>query len=321
MATPAVLFASNKVINPYVGSKGSLPKVPAVDPLLQQVNQYSFNQLNNGTYRSNPPATNTIDNSKAIRDLTLQAQLNPRGTPLRVETINSTLYGTPIRQATDYLASTRIVAGSPTLQTFTNFVGYGNAATVDSFLGPSDPSYLVSNRDGTRTYHMGEGQSTGSLATQVSSLAVPLFSNASRSAGSLLLRAEPRPSITAPSTVVQRTNAQLVSDVAVRAERKIGGTGAVAGVAKHGYADDLLTRYQQIYGDRGLSTEVRYLNGQVWQKGMGLRDTVRLDVVEGPVERQPPCSTISLVVPLFLQQELIKYNQVPGWGRVFRFTR
>jgi hypothetical protein len=38
-----------------------------------------------------------------------------------------------------------------------------------------------------------------------------------------------------------------------------------------------------MFGDRGLSTEVRYLNGQVWQPGMPLKGTVRLDVVEGPL--------------------------------------
>jgi len=48
------------------------------------------------------------------------------------------------------------------------------------------------------------------------------------------------------------------------------------------YADQLLTRYQQMFGDRGLSTEVRYLNGQVWQPGMPVRGSIRLDVVEGP---------------------------------------
>jgi len=45
----------------------------------------------------------------------------------------------------------------------------------------------------------------------------------------------------------------------------------------------VLTRYQRMFGDRGLSTEVRYINGRPWQPGDGLRGTVRLDVVEGPI--------------------------------------
>lgn len=44
-----------------------------------------------------------------------------------------------------------------------------------------------------------------------------------------------------------------------------------------------MTRYQRMFGDRGLNTEVRYLNGQPWQPGMLTNDSIRLDVVEGPV--------------------------------------
>ena len=81
-----------------------------------------------------------------------------------------------------------------------------------------------------------------------------------------------------------RTNAQLVQDVATRADawgtRQGLGLGPRAGTLKHSYADDLLTRYQSRFGDRGLSTEVPYLNGQA---GVGGRGSVRLDVVEGPL--------------------------------------
>jgi hypothetical protein len=54
---------------------------------------------------------------------------------------------------------------------------------------------------------------------------------------------------------------------------------------KHGYADRFLRHYQGIFGQRGLSTEARYLGGKVWEPGMGLKDTVRLDVVEGTLKR------------------------------------
>jgi hypothetical protein len=60
-------------------------------------------------------------------------------------------------------------------------------------------------------------------------------------------------------------------------------TGSREGVLKHGYADRLLRRYQQMYGDRGLSTEVRYKNGVPWVQGMGTNSSVRLDVVDGPL--------------------------------------
>ena len=57
------------------------------------------------------------------------------------------------------------------------------------------------------------------------------------------------------------TNRQLVQKSATLAERAIGGTGGVAGTAKHQYASKLLNRYQRIYGDRGLLTNHSFNNG------------------------------------------------------------
>lgn len=57
------------------------------------------------------------------------------------------------------------------------------------------------------------------------------------------------------------TNGQLVESAALRAERAIGGKGAVAGTAKHQYANKLLNRYQKIYGDRGLIPNYSFNNG------------------------------------------------------------
>lgn len=47
------------------------------------------------------------------------------------------------------------------------------------------------------------------------------------------------------------TNPQLVQKSATLAERAIGGQGPVAGIAKHKYANQLLDRYQKIYGYKG----------------------------------------------------------------------
>ena len=91
--------------------------------------------------------------------------------------------------------------------------------------------------------------------------------------------------VLAAESAVGRTNAQLVQEIANRAEAWGGrqglGLGSRAGTLKHGYADRLLTRYQRLYGDRGLSTEIPYLNGQA---GVGGRGSIRLDVVEGPFD-------------------------------------
>ncbi|MEU3743772.1 MULTISPECIES: RHS repeat-associated core domain-containing protein [Streptomyces] len=63
------------------------------------------------------------------------------------------------------------------------------------------------------------------------------------------------------------SNLELIQAIATRAEAKVGGSGAVAGTKKHAYADKLLTRYQGIYGSRGLVTEQSYLNGAVVPHG------------------------------------------------------
>ncbi|WP_159292032.1 hypothetical protein, partial [Tenacibaculum maritimum] len=73
------------------------------------------------------------------------------------------------------------------------------------------------------------------------------------------------------------TNVQLVSKVAIKAERAIGGTGRFAGTAKHTYATNLLRRYQSVYGNRGLRTNV-YFNGR---NGRGFLDV--LDEASGAI--------------------------------------
>jgi hypothetical protein len=92
-----------------------------------------------------------------------------------------------------------------------------------------------------------------------------------------------------PESAMVRSNAQLVQDVCTRADtwaRREGltGTAQQLGTWKHGYADRLLTRYQEMFGDGGLTTEVRYINGAPWQRGIDpLTGSIRLDVVEGPL--------------------------------------
>jgi RHS repeat-associated protein len=67
------------------------------------------------------------------------------------------------------------------------------------------------------------------------------------------------------------TDLQLVTRAAQNAEAAIGGTGRFAGTAKHTYAKNLLSRYQSIYGDRGLSLGSNYFNGPA---GRGFLDVV-----------------------------------------------
>lgn len=53
---------------------------------------------------------------------------------------------------------------------------------------------------------------------------------------------------------------ELVQKAAIKAENAIGGKGPVAGTKKHKYANNLLSRYQNMYGDRGLEFNYYFNN-------------------------------------------------------------
>ena len=75
------------------------------------------------------------------------------------------------------------------------------------------------------------------------------------------------------------SDADFLREVARRAERKIGGTGAVAGTHKHIYSEKLLNRYQRMTGQRGnLVTEQSYLGGT--QVSRGTPGSARPDVYD-----------------------------------------
>ena len=81
-----------------------------------------------------------------------------------------------------------------------------------------------------------------------------------------------------------RNTINFLRDVASRAERKIGGVGAVPGTRKHAYAAELVERYQRRYGavGGGLTVEQSYRGGRHLGQSVNVRGSVRLDVVEGP---------------------------------------
>jgi RHS repeat-associated protein len=86
--------------------------------------------------------------------------------------------------------------------------------------------------------------------------------------------AEPDAPFGVPST--NPTNQELLQAIATRAELHVGRPGAVPGTLKHTYAETLLNRYQNIYGYRGLDTEVSYLGGS--RVPHGTPGSARLDV-------------------------------------------
>ena len=111
--------------------------------------------------------------------------------------------------------------------------------------------------------------------------AVRLGSEARALEGAGALAAEGASSLAART----RTTRDFLQDVARRAEGRIGGAGPVAGTLKHSYAERLVNRYQGIFGDvgAGLRTERSYLNGMELGRQMNVLGSVRLDVVDGPV--------------------------------------
>lgn len=75
------------------------------------------------------------------------------------------------------------------------------------------------------------------------------------------------------------TNEQIVQKAASLAEKKIGGKGRIAGTRKHTYAEKLIKKYQDVYGDRGLKIESTWFGGSEFKK-RGIKGAARIDVLD-----------------------------------------
>ncbi|WP_111959597.1 RHS repeat-associated core domain-containing protein [Chryseobacterium lathyri] len=71
---------------------------------------------------------------------------------------------------------------------------------------------------------------------------------------------------------VFRSNEQIVSQAAVRAENAIGGTGRFAGTSKHTYATTFIKKYQGMYGNRGMEVN-KYFNRAFGKGYLDVHDT------------------------------------------------
>lgn len=71
------------------------------------------------------------------------------------------------------------------------------------------------------------------------------------------------------------TDRELVTKAAQKAENAIGGKGRFAGITKHTYANNLLSRYQNIYGYRGFEFNY-YFNNEAL---LGANNKGFLDVI------------------------------------------
>lgn len=69
-----------------------------------------------------------------------------------------------------------------------------------------------------------------------------------------------------------------------------------------------------MFGDRGLSTEVRYINGAPWEPGSGLRGSVRLDVVEGALNNPTAVFDYKFGNSILSNSRINKIRRIGGFG-------
>lgn len=128
---------------------------------------------------------------------------------------------------------------------------------------------------------------TGTLAVSFIPFGKLIGKGFAKLGGGVLGRAAERGAVRGLGASPYATTGDLVQSIATRADnwgiRNGLGNGPVAGTLKHGYAEEVLTRYQRMFGDRGLTAEARYAGGAPWQPGMTTTGSIRLDVVEGPL--------------------------------------
>ncbi len=177
-------------------------------------------------------------------------------------------------------------------------------AVARELLPDSEPTMVITYSDGRTEIVMGGGPTSGAMAGQAATLAgigiaaskgkliAELGENAADTAfqeatdspvGAPRLKSPRRIMLgaKAPAVEAPRTNRQLVEDIATRAEEKVNQSGNVAGTHKHTHAKKVVFRYQRMFGDRGLKTEVSVGGGRAVE--YGTKDSVRLDVVEGDI--------------------------------------
>lgn len=108
------------------------------------------------------------------------------------------------------------------------------------------------------------------------------------------------------SAKIGLSNAELVQKAATKAERAIGKTGRFAGTEKHSYATKLLERYQKIFGDRGLDTNVYFNNNRV----LGPGNRGFLDVLD---------NTNGIIYDFKFGQSIMKHGQYEKYSRNFEY--
>lgn len=149
---------------------------------------------------------------------------------------------------------------------YTNYNGYGNVPIYGTFALPMISGIKTGNVERAMYGFWGTAVTLATAPRTIGGLLKEGASEAFSSLSGLPIFNFRKP----------LTNEGIIQKAANIAENRIGGTGAVAGTFKHGYAENLIKRYQRRFGDRGLETEKSWLNGG--RVEYGTKGSVRFDV-------------------------------------------
>ena len=107
----------------------------------------------------------------------------------------------------------------------------------------------------------------------------------------------------------------FLKEVARRAERKVGGTGHVAGTMKHKYAEKLINRYQRRFAPvgKGLHPEISFKGG-VGNVPYGTKGSVRIDVVEGNIRNPVAGYDFKFGSARLRLGRIARIRRETGWG-------
>lgn len=112
----------------------------------------------------------------------------------------------------------------------------------------------------------------------------------------------------APAAKQPLTNDELVQKAAEKADNAIEGSGRFAGTAKHEYANDLLDRYQDVYGDRGFKLKPSINHQEYGRSILDVLDTKNKIIYDFKFGYPKMTETKFLLTP-----QMIKYqNTYPG---------
>ena len=156
-------------------------------------------------------------------------------------------------------------------------VGFGQPA----YAGAPDGSASIaqprsSNRGGINSTAASSSSADAASSSSAAAAAAPIqTSKSSADNGRIALEKHGKKPIS------EMSDHEFVQSIANRADRISSEKGSVMGTRKHQHAEELAIRYQDRTGDRRhLELEQRYIRGDEWKQGDGLKGSVKPDVYD-----------------------------------------